>query len=367
VLSGILNQDAHIGLVFPDYYLVDESGEVKELVRRHDFKYVTLLDQPAHGACTMIRRECLLEQGGYDESFSCQDGYDLWIRFIEHYKVQNVNLPLFYYRQHHKSLTRSEERILETRSQIIKKHAVRSGQHLKTLAIIPVRGRSLDPGSLALRSLGECAVIDWTLQSALQSSKISDVLVTTPDEEILSYVTENYGDSVLKVKRDPKLALANTHIENTLMHAIDNYTKVNSPPDVIVVLYVESPFRTSKHMDSALDIIKIFDVDTVVTVLPDTSIFYRHKGKGLELLRRSETLLLEREELYRKVGHMHVIRREFLEKQRKIIGGKAGHIILDKRAALELDSEEAWEIAEFLIKKHNLQPSNTNQLLIEKT
>ena len=43
----------------------------------------------------MIRCESLREIGGYDEMFSCQDGYDLWIRFIEDFKVQNINLPYF--------------------------------------------------------------------------------------------------------------------------------------------------------------------------------------------------------------------------------------------------------------------------------
>ena len=48
----------NIALVFPDYFEVDETGHVIRRIKRHDFsKNVTLFDQPAHGACTMIRKE----------------------------------------------------------------------------------------------------------------------------------------------------------------------------------------------------------------------------------------------------------------------------------------------------------------------
>ena len=87
-------------------------------------KDVTLLDQPAHGACTMIRTKILKEMGGYDESFNKQDGYDLWIRLIDSHKVSNINLPLFYYRQHSKSLTSDKLDLLKTRGKIIKKQII---------------------------------------------------------------------------------------------------------------------------------------------------------------------------------------------------------------------------------------------------
>ncbi|WP_418502600.1 glycosyltransferase family 2 protein, partial [Flagellimonas sp.] len=100
ILSGSLDRWTEAGLVFPNYFLVDDKSNMLDIIQRHDFNEVTLLDQPAHGACTMIRRECLEALNGYDESYHCQDGWDLWVRFIRRYGVRNVDLPLFYYRQH---------------------------------------------------------------------------------------------------------------------------------------------------------------------------------------------------------------------------------------------------------------------------
>ncbi|MCP4379167.1 MAG: glycosyltransferase family 2 protein, partial [bacterium] len=77
VLSNALDARDDIGLVYPDYYHVDEGGEVIEIVRREKLDDETqLLDLPAHGACTMFRRDLLREVGGYIEDFTCQDGYE---------------------------------------------------------------------------------------------------------------------------------------------------------------------------------------------------------------------------------------------------------------------------------------------------
>ena len=66
-----LEQDDSLGMIFPDYYLVDKHNNTTAEIKRHDFdKEVGLFDLPAHGACTMIRVDFLKSVGGYDESYS---------------------------------------------------------------------------------------------------------------------------------------------------------------------------------------------------------------------------------------------------------------------------------------------------------
>ncbi len=352
VLGGALDRDPDLGLVFPDYYLVDEAGEVLEAVRRHDFDNVTLHDQPAHGACTMIRRSFLLEIDGYDENFRCQDGYDLWIRFIKHFKVQNINLPLFYYRQHEASLTRDENRILDTRAEIIKRQAKLDRQKISALAIIPVRGPAANPSSVALTPLGGKYLIDWTIQEALEADCIKDVIVTTPDAAIIKHVDNVFGGTVICVERDSKLARPNTYIEGALLDAMETYGRNNDLPDTIVHLSIRSPFRTARHINTAVDMLHLFETDTVIAVRPETDIFFQHDGNGLVPVRKVSRLQLEREGIFREVGGLRVIRREFLEKEKSNLGGRIGHVILDQKAALNLNSELDWKTAESLVSEH---------------
>ncbi|MBM3567496.1 MAG: glycosyltransferase [Alphaproteobacteria bacterium] len=352
VLVGTLDRHPEIGLVFPDYYLADETGAVQSVVRRHDFTQVTLLDQPAHGACTMIRRECLEAIDGYDEQFRCQDGYDLWVRFISRFGVRNVNLPLFYYRQHGSSLTRNEERILATRSQIVEK---RLGEAtLSAVAILPVRGMATDPHSTALRQLGGKPLIDWTIEAALAAKRVVDVVVTTPDEKVLDHVGRRFGERVMGIRRSRDLARPNSFLEETVADALKRYVENRSNPTALALLYVESPFRGAQHIDAAIDMMELFSTDRVIGVRPETDSFYRHTGSGLEPLRRSAALRLESDELYRAAGDMEVVRTAFFNSTGKLEGGRVGHVVLDKRAALSLIGGFEWEIAEALLREQPL-------------
>ena len=59
VLSRKLESNKNLGLVFPDYYTVDQNGNILNQFRRHNFEEVELFDQPAHGACSMVRKQFL--------------------------------------------------------------------------------------------------------------------------------------------------------------------------------------------------------------------------------------------------------------------------------------------------------------------
>ena len=125
-LINVIHKNKDTALVFPDYDIVDQNNTIIRTVKRHDFKNdVTLFDQPAHGACTLIRKSILDEIGGYDSQFDRQDGYDLWLKIIKKYKVKNINEPLFSYRQHNHNLTKDDSQLLRTRAKIKAKHVIK--------------------------------------------------------------------------------------------------------------------------------------------------------------------------------------------------------------------------------------------------
>jgi glycosyltransferase involved in cell wall biosynthesis len=62
----------------------------------------------------MLRREPVLEVGGYRASFRYCEDFDLWLRLSEHYDLINLPEPLLDYREHDRQLTwqNLEERVM---------------------------------------------------------------------------------------------------------------------------------------------------------------------------------------------------------------------------------------------------------------
>jgi CMP-N-acetylneuraminic acid synthetase len=350
-LVEVLENNDSIALVFPDYFEVDEQGNILQQVQRHDFgQHVSLYDQPAHGACTMIRSEALRAVGGYDETFAMQDGYDLWLKIIHKYIVRNVNRPLFYYRQHSKSLTKDEKALLKTRSQIIKKHAENCGKTTPSvLVVVPVRGSAVDTRSLPLEILGDRCLIDWTIDAALNSGEVANVLVTTTDQRVLNHVSSLYGGRVICHERTIEASRINAPIIQTLEQVLEFYSSQGYlKPQNLMLLNIESPFRNHIYISKAIHMKQLYDVDLVIGVRMDDDLFYTHDGSGLQP-RNLDRFRLERNELYRNVGGITLVDIRFFEREKSIIGGRIGHIILDQKAAFTIKSELDWIIASSLV------------------
>lgn len=347
-LVDVLDENADLALVFPDFYEISESGKILSQVCRHDFqKDVELLDSPAHGACTLFRKDLLLEVGGYDEEIKLQDGWDIWLKLISRFNVSNVRKPLFYYRQHSKSLTKDETRMLETRAKILKKHLKKSSyKKVKSLAIIPVRGTGFDSINFALWKLGDKELICWTIDAALDCESVDDLIVTTVDESLINFLKSKYADSNIRfLLRDSKTF---NKLESTsdlllqLSKDMDDY-------EFIILLNQEAPFRGNLYIEKAINTCQLFDLDNVIAARQDNEIFFVHDGKGLINRRPDRKKKLERDDLYRKVGGLTVIRRTSLISSGEILSGKVGHVILDQKSAFCIRTKFDWHLAQFLV------------------
>jgi CMP-N-acetylneuraminic acid synthetase len=186
------------------------------------------------------------------------------------------------------------------------------------------------------------------LTAALDANRVSGVVVTSADEDVLRYICDSFGSKVLAVKRDSQLARLNSPIEDAVKHALQKCSEDRwAAWDVLVVLGIESPFRRSEHVDTAINLLEVFDTDCVIGVLPETDAFYRHTGNGLQPLRSSDVLRLESEELYRRAGQLFVLRRDLFESRGCLVGGRIGHLVMDRLSAMRLRSEWDWGEAHY--------------------
>jgi len=351
VLSNILDTNEEIGLAYPDYYKVDKDGEILEIIRRKKIgEEVELLDLPAHGACTMIRKECLLSIGGYDEQFKCQDGYDLWIKFLKRYKPYNVNIPLFYYRQHADSMTKNYSKILRTRKEIKRSYVE---NHLndeipRVLAVIPaVKGSNVFP-EIALKDILGRPLIWYTLSQVRRTHMLDRVIITSDDDKIIDYVKKSFPE-FKTIQRPHEIARPHTRIDPTISHLLETLEEKDGyKPEAVMLLFINSPLRRKMHIEKAIDTMTIYNLDSVVSVCEELAYCYQHKRKGLVPIQKKRDLRLERKAIYKENGAIFLTKTENVRSD-KLLGERLGHIIMLPEESIKIESKFSfWQVEKIL-------------------
>jgi len=345
VMSSILDSKPEVGLVYPDYYHVDESGEVIEVVRRKKIdEEVQILDLPAHGACTMFRKDLLLQIGGYMEEFSCQDGYELWLRFIRKYSPYNVNTPLFYYRQHPESLTCDMKNLLETRRKIKRRFVEKelNGVVPKVLGIIPAVRKSIYLQGDPFVDVAGKPLIWYTLEEAQLSRSLDRIILSSEDDEVLEYGA--HFPRISTVKREKKWARATAKMQDFIIYILD-YLKEseNYEPDAVCTLYITTPLRRHYHVDKAIDTLAIFDVDSVVSVQEELAHCYFHRKFGLEPVNSIPgNIRVERQAVYKSNSAIFLSKVDVIRNGR-LVGEKVGHIVMLPEESIKINSNyDLW-------------------------
>ncbi|MFX0556027.1 glycosyltransferase [Maribacter sp. CXY002] len=350
-MSDFLENDDELGLIFPNYYIVDIDGNELSEIKRHDFKKeVNILDQPAHGACTMIRTNYLKEIGGYDESYRCQDGYELWVKFINKFKVTNINETLFSYRRHNNNLTNNENRILGTRQRIKQAYVSKNNLNLpRTTAIIPLRPNY----DTALELFGNVTFLEVKINELVKATNVSEIIVTTSDKRIETFVLEK-GLNVTFVKRPEITERINVSLFQTLVFLENNNYLNNS--DACLFCAVSFPFVNAGIIDDAVNTLSIFKADSLISVRPEGNKFYRHTGDGMQaILKQDMFTKMERESIYKYTGGVLLSNKKSALKNGKLVHGNVGHIVVGEQASLNVDSSFERKVSYSLLAEQQIE------------
>ena len=350
LVSGFDN--SKVAMVFGNWNIVDEKGDFLYTYKRHDFqKDVTLMDSPAHGACTMFKTDYLRSIGGYDEELRCQDGYELWFRIIDKFEVKNLDEIIFDYRRHGNNLTGNEDRILSTRANILNKVATSKCEApSKVFAFIPVRGSNIDSRSMPFQLINDKYIIDYVLEEVVGTRLFDEVVVSTPDDRLVEHIRSLYGDTVTIHSREASTAKINTSIDHVIIDYLDSTGAHLKSFDYGMLIGIDRPFNKPYLIQSAIDIAKIFNVDNVIGVRPSNDIFFKHTGSSLTGINfSSDSLRLERDEFYQMVRGFNVFNVNNLLSHNSLWGDVIGHVVFDQKSAFIIESQLDLKICEAMI------------------
>jgi N-acylneuraminate cytidylyltransferase/CMP-N,N'-diacetyllegionaminic acid synthase len=222
---------------------------------------------------------------------------------------------------------------------------------MKIIAVIPARAGSKRLPGKNVKMLGEHPLIAWTIRAALQSSGVSDVVVTTDDPQAAE-IAQRYGATVPGM-RPGHLSTDTATSVDVVRYVVDQYEASNGPVQGVLLLQPTSPFRTVESIDKAIELFAASPLRPVVSVSPASAhpawCFKVESGSmqpfmGWEqVARRSQDL----EPAYTLNGAIYLIAPDVLRRHDGFVFEGAVPLVMDQsEESLDIDTVDDWSEAQ---------------------
>jgi CMP-N,N'-diacetyllegionaminic acid synthase len=214
------------------------------------------------------------------------------------------------------------------------------------LAIIPARGASKRLPDKNILDFAGKPLIAWTIDAALKSKCITNVIVSTDDARIAS-IAKKYGAKVPFLRPDSLSSDESTTIDVV----VDLVSKLSEKYNYIALLQPTSPLRTSQHIDDSFE--QLGDKDAVVSVVktehPIEWCNTLSSNKNLDNFingtvrnKRSQDL----PERYRINGAIYIVKTDVLLREETFLLEKgAVAYIMERDVSIDIDEKQDFIIA----------------------
>lgn len=108
MLADALDCYPQVGLVYADWEVIDEHGQVIGVVQTLDFDRYLLMRVNYINACFLYRRACQDAVGLYDPEYIYAEDWEYWLRISSSFEMMRVPQVLYQYRIHDSSLTKKD-------------------------------------------------------------------------------------------------------------------------------------------------------------------------------------------------------------------------------------------------------------------
>lgn len=219
------------------------------------------------------------------------------------------------------------------------------------LAIIPARGGSKRLPRKNILPFAGKPLIGWSIDAALSSKYVDEVIVSSDDTEILSLANESGVEGML---RPSYLASDTATTIDVISHAV---TSASRDFDYIVLLQATSPLRTSMHVDQAVETLFVKNGDSVVSVSkaehsPHWMNTLPPNGSMRDFIREdvAEKRSQDFEDYYRLNGAIYIIETEKFMSLKSLYTEKTYAYIMPENVSVDIDTRYDFVCAEAIYK-----------------
>jgi len=220
---------------------------------------------------------------------------------------------------------------------------------MNILAVIPARGGSKGIPRKNIRLLKDKPLIYYSIINALKSKYITDVYVSSEDDEILALAAK-FGAKVHK--RDKSIADDVTTLDPVIYDCYEYAQKINDITyDIIVTLQPTSPLLKTTSIDKAIKQILETDIDTIISVKDATHLSWKKiDDKYLPNYKQR----VNRQYLtptYTETGGFLITK---VISSHNRIGEKIDLFVLKSPESIDIDTYEDWNLCEYYLNRKHI-------------
>ncbi|TWH79361.1 cytidylyltransferase domain-containing protein [Sedimentibacter saalensis] len=221
----------------------------------------------------------------------------------------------------------------------------------KILAVIPARGGSKGIPRKNVRLMNRKPLISYSIENALSCKSITDIVVTTDDEEIISIAKLYDIDYIV---RDARLADDLTTLDPVIYDAVIKMEEQNKMIyDVVITLQPTSPLLKPDTLNRAIESFINDDKDSYISAVNDPHLTWSKEGKSYvpNYEKRVNRQLLP--PTYLETGSFFISSRKCVTLESRL--GKNPSIFeVPKEESTDIDSANDWIVCEHSLKKKRI-------------
>jgi len=226
---------------------------------------------------------------------------------------------------------------------------------MKVIAIIPARGGSKGLPKKNIISLGNKPLIAWSIEAALSSKFITNVIVSSDDKDILK-VANDYGAQTHL--RSASLASDNAKTEPVLVEVLSYLESKNQNFDYLVLLQPTSPLRTVSDIDEAFTILTGKKATSLISVKEPESnplkSFVLNEEGYMQGIVNNDFPFMPRQALpkvYYPNGAIYIVEVSYFKKSEKLFSNKTVSYVMGAEKSVDIDTKSDILRAEKIMKE----------------
>jgi CMP-N,N'-diacetyllegionaminic acid synthase len=222
------------------------------------------------------------------------------------------------------------------------------------LAVIPARGGSKRLPRKNIIKIGDHPMIAYSIMAAKDAKLVTDLLVSSEDEEILD-VAKQYG-ALAPFKRPAHLATDDVRNIDVVLHALEYMeSEKGIKYDIIVLLQPTAPIRKAVHIDEAIQCLWESELPTLAAVKGPYQkrdpILKRIDADGNLIAYCKDPKLDPREPFYIYNAALYAAKRDYFVKEKCFTSEKQVPFVMDKYCSTDVDELADLLAAEVYLKQ----------------